>query len=204
MRRIQRRTFLKGAGVAIGLPFLEASLPSRSDAANSEGPIRRMVLMEFGFGFYAPYLIPKKIGYDYELTPYLEVLKEFRQDLTIISGTSHPDVDGGHLAVKSFLTAAPKPRSTSFKNTISVDQLAAERIGIETRFRSLTLGGSISYSRNGAQIPAEHSPSRLFAKLFLDGSLQERQRQIQRLKDQQSVMDAVLDEARSMRTRASK
>lgn len=205
MSTIDRRTFLRGAGVALALPMVDAMRPARAVAGAADRPRRRMVLIDLGFGLHAPNLFPEKSGRDYELTPYLEVLKEFRDDFTIISGTSHPDVDGGHFAAKSFLTAAPKPTSASFKNTISVDQLAAEQIGLETRFSYLTLslmaGRGISYSRSGVEVPSESRPSKLFASLFLDGKPDESQRQIQRLKDGQSVMDAVLDKARQMHKR---
>lgn len=205
MLAMNRRTFLKGAGVALSLPMLDAMRPGL--AASSTGPQskRRMVLIDVGFGFHAENLFPQRAGRDYESTPYLEVLKEFREDFSIVSGTSHPDVDGGHFAAKSFLTAAPKPASANFKNTISLDQLAAERIGLETRFASLTLslmaGRGLSYSRSGTEIPSETRPSRLFAKLFLDGKPDEKKRQIQRLKDGQSILDSVLNEAHAMQRR---
>ena len=204
MAALHRRTFLRGAGVAMSLPLLDAMLPSRARAAAAP-PRRRMVLIDLGFGLHAPNLFPKTTGRDYELTPYLEVIRDFRDDFTIISGASHPDVDGGHLAAKSFLTAAPKPTSANFKNSISLDQLAAEQIGLQTRFASLTLtlmdGRGLSYSRSGVEVPAEGRPSQLFAKLFLDGKPQEKQRQVQRLKDGQSVMDVVLGKAQAIERR---
>ena len=203
MKALHRRTFLHGAGVALSLPLLDAMVPAR--AAEAETPKRRMVLIDLGFGLHAPNLVPSKTGRDYEPTPYLDLLRDFRDDFTIISGTSHPDVDGGHFAAKSFLTAAPKPTSANFKNSISLDQFAAEKIGLETRFSSLTLslmaGRGISYSRSGVEVPAEHRASQLFARMFLDGKPEEKQKQIQRLKDGRSVMDAVLEEARAMQGR---
>ena len=205
MAKLNRRMFLKGAGVSIALPLLDAAPRFASAAPASASPRRRMVLIDLGFGLHAPNLFPKTPGNDYELTPYLSILREFRKDLTLISGVSHPEVDGGHLAAKSFLTAAPRPTSVSFKNTISVDQLAAEKIGHETRFRSLSLAlvgrASLSYSRTGVEIPAENRPSRLFAKLFLEGDSREKKEQLQRLKDGQSIMDTVLDQANRMQKR---
>ena len=76
---------------------------------------------------------PKTAGNDYELSPYLEVIKDFRNDFTVISGLSHPDVDGGHSAEASYLTAAPHPRADSFRNTISLDQFAIEKLVRPTR-----------------------------------------------------------------------
>ena len=204
-RPLSRRAVLRASGVALSLPLLDAMLPESSTAAEAEKARRRMVLIDLGFGLHAPNLFPTKTGRDYESTPYLDVLKEFRDDFTIISGTSHPDVDGGHFAAKSFLTGAPKPTSANFKNSISLDQFAAERIGLETRFSSLTLslmaGRGIAYSRSGVEIPSESRASKLFAKMFLDGKPEEKQQQIQRLKDGQSVMDAVLDRAKAMQSR---
>lgn len=198
---LSRRTFLRGAGVALSLPLLEAMRPLRG-AETTSSTRRRMVVVDVGFGFYAPNLFPKQAGRDYEMTPYLEALQDFRDEFTVISGTSHPGVDGGHAAVKSFLTGAPRPTSAGFKNTISLDQFAAEHIGRETRFSSLTFGltsgRGISYSRSGTEIPAETLPSRIFARLFLEGSPADQRRQIQRLKDGQSVMDMVQNQAQAM------
>ncbi len=205
MTRIHRRTVLQGAGVALALPWLDAMQPAFSRAATPDKPKRRLVAIDLGFGLHASNLFPQESGRDYAMTPYLDVIRDFREQFTIISGTSHPDVDGGHHAAKSFLTAAPKPTSANFRNTISLDQLAAEKIGLETRFSYLTLGQSagrgLSYSRSGAEIPSESRPSRLFEKLFIAGPPQEQARQVQRLKDGQSVMDSVLEQARRMQRR---
>lgn len=204
MPALDRRTFLKGAGVALSLPLLDAMLPAFARAQTAKAK-RRLVAINLGFGFHAPNFFPTTAGRDYDVTPYLEIIQPFRDEFTVISGTSHPNVDGGHHAAKSFLTAAPKPTSANYKNTISIDQLAAEKIGLETRFSYLALttmsGRGLSYSRSGAEVPTEARPSQLFAKLFLEGKPQEKQRQIQRLKDGQSVMDAVLEPARSMQNR---
>jgi len=205
MSILPRRSFLKGAGVALALPLLDAMLPLGSRASDVERARRRMVLIDLGFGLHAPNLFPTNAGSDYESTPYLDVIQDFRKDFTIISGTSHPDVDGGHFAAKSFLTAAPKPTSANFKNSISIDQLAAEKMGLETRFSSLTLslmdGRGVSYSRSGVEVPSDSRPSKLFTKLFLDAKPDEKQRQVQRLKDGQSILDGVLDKARAMQGR---
>lgn len=203
--QLSRRTLLRAGGVALALPLLDAMQPTRVRAKEADVPKRRMMLIDLGFGLHAPNLFPTKAGRDYESTPYLDVLKDFRDRFTIISGTSHPDVDGGHHAAKSFLTAAPKPTSANYKNTISLDQLAAERIGLQTRFASLTLslspGRGLAYSRSGVELPSEAKPSQLFARLFLEGKPAEKQRQMQRLQDGRSVMDAVLDNARRMQAR---
>ncbi len=189
-----RRQFLRASGVLLSLPYLESFA---APAAVSKLR-RRTVAINFGLGLYGPNLFPDKSGKDFELTPYLRELEEFRNDFTILSGTSHPGVDGGHSAEKSFLTAAPHPGSASFKNTISIDQLLAEKIAAETRFAYLALslsGRSLSWSRSGVELPSETRPSKLFEKLFLEGQQDEKQKQIQRLRDGQSIMDTVRESA---------
>ena len=111
MKKIDRRTVLRGLGVAMALPLLEAMHSSVGAESSQRRSIPRMVLIDFGFGLHAPNLFPAKPGIDYAPTPYLKLLKSFRDDFTLISGTSHPDVDGGHFAAKAFLTSAPKPAS---------------------------------------------------------------------------------------------
>lgn len=200
---LSRRTFLRAAGVAIGLPFLEAHQPSVF-AAPAYSQRRRMVAINMGLGLHGPNIIPQQAGRNYELTPYLKVLEEFRNDLTVFSGISHPEVGGGHYSGKSFLTGAKHPNSAGFKNTISIDQFAAEQLGAETRFGSLALTISspgLSWSRSGVEIPAESRPSRVFEKLFLEGTPREKALQVERLQDGQSVLDVVLDKSRRMSKR---
>ncbi len=197
-----RRQFLRASGILLALPYLETfAAPVSTNHLR-----RRTVAINFGLGLHGPNLFPEKSGSDFPLTPYLRELKEFRNQFTVLSETSHPGVDGGHSAEKSFLTAAPHPGSASFKNTISIDQLLAEKMGAETRFGYLALslsGRSLSWSRSGVELPSESRPSKLFEKLFLDGKRDEKQKQMQRLRDGQSIMDTVRENARSMSRRVS-
>src|SRR5436309_15587137 len=117
--KLDRRRFLRAAGVSLALPWLDALAESGTPAA-AAGPRRRMVCICTPLSLHPPYFFPQKAGKDYPLTPYLEVLKEFRNDFTVISGLSHPDVGPSHDSIYSFLTAAPHPeRRAGFRNTIS-------------------------------------------------------------------------------------
>ncbi len=197
---LNRRTFLRGTGVAMGLPLLDAMVPATARAADAElrdVGVRRMLAICAPLGIHTPFLFPQKSGIDYEVTPYLEPLQELRDRFTVISGVHHPDVDGGHSAEQSFLTGAAHPGQPSFRNTISVDQFAAERIGHLTRVPSLALSANnsgLSYTRAGVRIPPETRPSRLFAQLFLEGSASEKQAQLRRIQDGQSIMDLVREQ----------
>jgi len=198
---ISRRTFLRGTGVALGLPMLNCMLPRSVSGAESSGDVRRMLAICAPLGIHTPLLYPANSGPDYVTTPYLEPLQALRHKFTVISGLMHPDVDGGHSAEQSFLTGAPHPGQPSFRNTISIDQYAAERIGHQTRVASLALSAndtSLSYSRSGVRIPPEKRPSRLFARLFLEGTEQEKVAQMRRIKDGQSIMDLVRDQTQQV------
>jgi len=199
---LSRRTFLRSTGVAVGLPLLHGMIQTQARASSGTVPdVRRMLTICSPLGIHTPYLFPTETGKDYTLTRYLEPLADLREKFTVISGISHPDVDGGHAAEKSYLTGAAHPGQPSFRNTISVDQFAAERIGHLTRVGSVVLSAnntSLSYTRSGAPIPAEGRPSKLFARLFLEGSAAEKEAQMRRIQDGQSIMDVVLDQTRRL------
>src|SRR3954468_5564183 len=198
-RSIDRRHFLRASGVSVALPFF-AGLVRPVRGAQSEVK-RRFVAINLGLGFLGANFTPTQAGRDYEPTNYLQLIQDFRSQFTVISGTSHPKVDGGHHAERSFLTAAPHPGSPSFKNSVSVDQVAAESIGLRTRFASLALTtGSLglSWSRSGVEIPAISRPSVVFARMFLEGDAQEKAVTRKWLAEGRSILDLTLESAKSI------
>jgi len=201
---IDRRKFLRAAGVALALPCLDAFSPARAAAATGQ-PRRRMVCICAPLGLRPDNFFPEKSGNDYEFTPYLELLKDYRDDFTVISGLSHPGMNSGfaHQSSASFLTGVPGAGRIGFRNAISFDQYAAEHIGGQTRFPSLTLSGDsqgLSWTRTGAIVPADSAPSRVFARLFLAGSADEVQALVRRLADGQSILDDVRNQAAGLRS----
>ena len=195
---ITRRHFLRAAGVALALPPLESLAGPRRAA-----PSRRMICICAPLGLHPTFLIPEKAGKDYAITPYLEVVKDFRKSFTIVSGLCHPGMSPGsaHQASASFLTGSPGAGRPGFKNTISIDQLAAEQIGDQTRIRSLVLageGGGLSWTRTGAQVPADNLPSKVFAKLFLADSPDEVRDRARQLAEGRSVLDDVSAQAKAL------
>ena len=208
---MSRRTFLRGAGIALSLPLLDSMVPAfaaitkKSAAATPGGTPRRVLGICNNLGLLPDNFFPKQGGRDYPLSPYLEVLKDHRQDFTVFSGVSHPDVDGGHPADNCFLTAAPHPGSAGFKNTISLDQYISERIGHLTRFPSLTLGvnvqqgqRSLSWTGSGVLIPCEEKAADVFARMFLQGTKAETEAQVRKLETGQSILDAVAGQAKDL------
>ncbi len=200
--KFDRRTLLRGAGVAMALPIFETFAPKYARAAARGSVPRRMVCINTPLGVHPPYFFPAKAGRDYELSPYLDVVKDFREDFTVISGLSHPDVGPSHDSNQSFLTAAPHPeRRAGFKNSISLDQFAAEHIHGQTRFPTLTLGcegAGLAWTKSGAPVPVDCWPSSVFAKLFLEGRPDEVEAQARRLADGRSTLDAIREQAQKL------
>lgn len=200
-----RRCFFKAAGVSLALPSFDMY---EARAATARQPMKRMVCICAPLGLHPDNFIPKETGRDYALTPYLEAINDFRDDFTVISGLSHAGVSPGfaHQAEATFLTGIPGAGRPGFRNGISLDQFAAEHIGQQTRFPTLTLscsGLGISWTRTGAQVPADDSPSRVFARMFLEGRADEVETQIRRLRDNRSILDDVRDQASSLRSNLS-
>lgn len=200
-RQLPRRTVLKGAGVAISLPWLSAMQRAFGSVAENHPP-RRFVAMTLGLGLLPDNLNPQQAGKDYELSPYLRQVADLRDKFTVVSGSSHPEVVGGHRAEASILSAQPMGSGGQAKNSISLDQYLAKHLGHHTRYPSLVLSSrgtdSPSYTENGSMIPAESSPSRLFSSLFIDDSPSEQARQAQRLREGRSIMDLVRDDSKRL------
>lgn len=207
---LPRRTFLRGLGVGMSLPLLDAMRPAvlrASEAREQANAPRRMLGICNNLGLLPEKFFPAQdqAGFDYEASPYLSTLEKHRDDFTVFSGVWHPDVDGGHPADICFLTAAPHPGSGGFRNTISMDQFIAERVGHLTRFPSMTLGvnvkqglRSLSWTGAGVLIPCEESPSSVYAQLFLQGSKSQVEEQIRKLKVGQSIMDSVAGQTKEL------
>ncbi len=209
---LSRRTFLRGAGVAVALPLLDAMLPAcqgggtpaGAPAGTPAGTPRRLVAVETNMGILPQFFFPERPGRDFALTPYLQKLAAVRNQVTVLSGVSHPGVTGGHAAEKCFLTGTPHPERGGFRNGISLDQLAAEQVGSQTRFPSLVLAMSsennqtLSFTRSGAPIPAERSPNRLFRRLFLQGPPAEVAAAVEALRQDRSTLDFVADQSRRL------
>lgn len=196
-----RRNFLRTAGITLALPALDIFA-----AGTAAQPKRRMICICAPLGLHPDNFIPQQTGRDYTLSPYLEIVGEYRNDLTVISGLSHAGQGSSfaHQASASFLTGVPGAGRPGFRNAISIDQFAADQIGTLTRYPSLALSGEgaggLSWTRTGALIPADNLPSKVFARLFLEGSAEDQNEQIRKLTDGRSILDDVSAQAKSLRS----
>src|SRR6185436_11555628 len=208
MTRIPRRTFLRGMGAAVALPMLDAmALPQRKAK-----PPCRMTAILTPIGMNMDTWTPKTEG-AFELPETLTPLADLRQDFSILSGLCHPRTWGGHdVEGASFLTGADILSGTpgcTWKNSISMDQLAAERIGHETRFSSLELmkrgsgmkNFTLSWSREGVPQPAETDPAAVFDRLFVDETAGEKGRMEALLRKRQSILDLVRSDLKRLEGR---
>lgn len=199
---IHRRRFLRGLGVTLALPALECLTPVFARASGPTSP-RRMLLISNNLGVLPQHFFPKDKGADYTPSSYLKELAAFRNDLTVFSGLSHPAVTGGHSTENCFLTAARDPTRSGFRNSISLDQFAVEKLGQQTRFPTLNLGvnidkanRSLSWTRDGVLLPAEDSPAALFRKMFIQGDAKDVALRLKRLQERGSVLDVLRDDVR--------
>lgn len=190
---MKRRAFLRGAGVALALPAFASAAPAP----------RRMLLIANNLGVLPKYFFPTGAGREYALSPYLTELAGHREDFTVFSGLSHPGVAGGHSADSCLLTAARGAFKSGFRNSISMDQFAAERLGQVTRFPTLNLGvnidkgnRSLSWTRDGVLLPAEDSATKLYERLFVQGDKESVARQLHRLESRGSILDTLLEETK--------
>lgn len=201
--KIPRRTFLRSAGISLALPRLDLFADGAQGAAQAVP--RRMVCICAPLGLHPDNFFPTQTGKEYALSPYLDILKDYREEFTVVSGLAHAGMSSGfaHQASASFLTGMPGAGRPGFRNGISLDQFAADHIGTQTRFPSLALSGEgaggLSWTRTGALIPADNSPSKVFARLFLEGQPGEVREQMRRLEDGLSILDDVREQAKSLR-----
>jgi hypothetical protein len=201
---LSRRRFLRGAGVTLTLPFLECLRPVFGRAAQAKPP-QRLLIISNNLGFLPKPFFPKTAGRDYELSPTLEPLADVRNEFTLFSGLSHPDVNGGHSAENCFLTAARGPTKSGFRNQISLDQYIAEKLGQQTRYPTLNLGvnidkanRSLSWTRDGVLLPAEDSAPALFRRMFVQGDPAAVKKQLQQLDERGSILDTLLDQTKRL------
>ena len=216
-KQLARRHFLQAAGAGLALPLLDCMQPAFARAAESAAP-KRLLAIHVPLGMMPQFFFPKKpenvdgkTVAAVPTSPYLDLLAAHRGYFTSFSGVSHPGVDGNHHAGQCFRTGAPHPGQPTFRNSVSLDQFAAERLGLDTRFPSLALSvrkgenynDSVAVSRAGVGIPSETSPERLYRRLFVAGTANEKAATMRRIEAGGSVLDLILDKAKRLERSAA-
>jgi len=194
---ISRRRVLRGLGVALALPLLDCMQPLA--AAQTATRAKRSVFIYLPNGVNTLDYQVTQAGADYKFSKSLMPLEKHRASITPISGLHHPHGLGHHHNCSSIWLTGGKI-GQSERNTISVDQLMAQVTAPQTRFSSLELsnqGHSLAYSADGVRLPSQGNPSVVFRELFEEpqGGIAKQRRGLQR---KGSILDTVLDEARTM------
>jgi len=197
---LDRRDLLRGAGIALTLPFLESSFShSAAASTNGEKSPRRLVCIANHLGYYPGNFFPKDAGRKYQISPTLQPVQRHRDDFTIFSNLDD-GMTGGHKGVQAFLSGIRKDESSGFPDkNMTIDQVAAEHVGSATRFPSITaglgLGTDLSWTRSGVRIPPLNNPARLFEALFVRSDAASLSRERTRLTHRASVLDALRESA---------
>lgn len=216
--QLDRRAFLRGTGVAMALPFLEAMRPA-ARAFPSSSPISsspmRMVCVGNPLGMVPDAFFPTKTGADYELPPLLQPVAEHRADFTVFSHLDH-DVAGGHGGVHAYLSGLKDNDATDWpERNISMDQRAAEHVGAQTRFPSLVVSAGrtsagneiackMSWTRNGVNVPPVDRASELFRALFLADDATSIRTKARAYDENASILDAIGTQAKLFERRLGK
>ncbi len=217
---MSRRTFLRGTGIALALPWLETfAVGSQTKDATP----KRFLSVYHPDGVGLPLKsdpawedwswFPRGGETDFKLTKVLDVLEPLRSDITIYSGLSHPAARSvhGHSNADQYLTGAPVGGHGPYQNTISLDQVYAEHAGEFTRHSSLVMstnggvGGprgaqTQSFNREGRPIPAMNKPKEIFDLLFVTSGKDA----AERLARSKSALDLLIDNTRSLGRQLSK
>lgn len=208
---LSRRHFLRGCGTVMALPLLDAMTPMFAGASAAAKP-RRSVFVYIPNGVNGMAWQVTKPGRGYELSSSLKPLERHREDFTVFSGLHHPNGLGqAHVCADTWLTGAKIDAQSGrqYHNTVSCDQIMAEVTSKQTRFASLELSinsgtgqpnnsCTLAFSRDGVPLPAEDNPRNVFDRFFGEepgGVAAQRTR----LNKRHSVLDAVLDDAKSLR-----
>src|SRR6187200_2903863 len=217
---IPRRTFLRGAGVAIALPFLDAMVPALSSAvARAATSQKRVGFVYIPHGVIMGQWTPAAEGANFEFTPILKPLEPYRDSLVVVSGLTRVEVNSNH-AVSSgcWLTGTPPKRTDGpdFEVGVSVDQVIAKRIGQETTFPSLEVAtedfsglvgacdpgyscaymNTLNWQTETTPLPMEINPRVVFERLFGSGGTADDRRA--RMRTDRSLLDFVAGDLKTL------
>jgi hypothetical protein len=217
---ISRRTLLRGAGAALGLPWLEAMTP-KARAANTARPPLRMAFLYMPNGVREDTWTPEGAGRDFTLSPALEPLADLKKDILVLTNlwnAGSRGSEGHYVKISGFLTSTTITKTMGVDlscNGISVDQMAAQRVGKQTPLPSLELaiapvstgvdrnvgytrvyGAHLAWASATSPLARETNPRLVFERLFRAQGPQADSAASDRL-----LLDRVMDDARQLRGR---
>jgi hypothetical protein len=221
-KHLSRRTFLRGAGVTLALPFLESMVPAQTPTlGTAANPKSRFGAIYIPHGSIIGKWKPKNAGDNFEMTEILKPLEPYRNQLTIVSNLAHPSAYGGdgsagvHHARSSavYLSGVHPESGPQASLGTTVDQVIAQRLGQDTPLPSLELSiesaglncgagltcayrNTIAWQSSMSPLPMENNPQVVFERLFGDGASEEQRRA--RRQQSRSLLDSVLKQTGSL------
>ena len=199
--QVDRRRFLKGAGLSLALPLLESLEVTKVQASSVSGRVQRLVCIGTYLGFHQADFFPKRAGKSYDMPFVLEPMARFRDQFSIFSGLDHRGRNG-HEGWQAWM-------SGSATGSVSMDQLVADHVGHHTRYGSLQLTcgtppdvARLSFTKEGVALPMIGRPSVLYQTLFRSDSDRSRMEYV--LRGNGSVLDDLKEEAKSVHRRVSR
>jgi hypothetical protein len=213
---INRRTVLRGAGVSIALPLLDAMIPAATALANTAAaPKVRMGFVYFPHGAVQQHWIPEQTGTDFQISKILEPADKHRKSMTIVSGLRNKGGESNtpHAIIAGTWLGCVKPTKTHDPHAgTTVDQMAARVLGAETAFPSLELatevgavcdpqygcsyGHTVAFRSPTQPLPMEYNPRKIFYRLFGQGDTAEERAAI--TVENGSILDAVVGDAAAL------
>jgi len=224
-KAIPRRAFLRGAGAALALPWLEGMVPAFAAAATK--PANRLAFIYSPNGMIMDKWTPAREGGAFDLPPILEPLAPFRDRFLVLSGLNQNAADPApgegesaphERAGATFLTGV-HPKREGYVAT-SVDQIAAKELGKQTQLASLELGlhdtdvvgqcekqwscaylNTLSWRAATTPLPIQNDPRAVFERLFGEGNSADSAARLRRIREERSLLDSVIQAAERLRTR---
>ena len=220
-KHLSRRTFLRGAGVAVGLPLLDAMIPAGTALAQTAAKATpHMGFIYFPHGAIMENWMPAKEGADFDLTPILKPLEPFKKQLTMVSGLANKQAYGPVHALSpgTWLSCVRPRESQDPYGGVTVDQIAAKQIGQDTPMPSIELAveggglsgacdrnfgcsyaGTISFRTPSTPLPMEYNPRKTFERLFGQGDTPQERKALGR--QYASILDLISEEAAALQSR---
>ena len=203
--KLNRRTALRGAGVCLSLPFLEAMGPGAENDAAEAVRCKRIATLSVPFGVVMDKFHPTDTGDNYEMPSSLKPMESVREHFTCFSNLDH-GLRGGHGANHAFMSGIKSSQRAAHRDgNITIDQRIAEIVGHNTRFSSLNFWESgMSYTRSGVTVPSIMKPSDAFHLMFVDESADAMKVKRDTLNASGSILDAVRADARRFNAQLGK
>ena len=200
---VNRRLFLKGAGVSMALPMLEASIPANSIKGEIKKPVKRFVCLSNNYGVYQKAFFPEAsdTGIEYTMPETLSSLERHRKEISLFQNLDH-GFTGGHAGVPVLLSGVRPILAHNFKEgNISLDQKLAEHYESATRFPSMTLScrerNLLSFTRTGVQIPSV-SMQQAYRSMFVEDATLSKASKREKMTRQNSILDVVREQANDL------